>query len=80
MPHFCFDIADGSETGIDDEGLELPSLTEARKAALATLGEIACEELPDGDCRNFIISIRDENGDALLKATLALRVETTAAT
>ena len=80
MPRFYFDIADGPETGIDDDGLELLNVAAARTAALATLGEIAREELPDGDCRDFSISIRDENGHALLKATLALRVETTAAT
>jgi hypothetical protein len=69
MPRFYFDISDGSEIGRDDEGLEFPSLEAARSAALATLGEIARDELPDGDSRDFRISIRDESGQPLLLAT-----------
>ena len=80
MPRFYFDIADGPETGIDDVGLEFPNLEAARANALAALGEIARDELPDGDRRDFQISIRDEGGQVVLKATLALRVETTATT
>jgi hypothetical protein len=80
MPRFYFDVADGSESDRDDDGLEFPTLDAARKAALETLGDIARDELPDGDRRDFSISIRDESGQALLKATLALRVESTAAT
>jgi hypothetical protein len=75
MPRFFFDIADGPETGVDDEGLEFPDLESARANALATLGEIARDELPDGDHRDFQIAIRDESGQVLLTATLALRVE-----
>jgi predicted regulator of Ras-like GTPase activity (Roadblock/LC7/MglB family) len=75
MPRFYFDITDGPKTGRDDEGLEFRDLKAARAAALATLGEIAKDELPDGDRRDFQISIRDESGEILLKALLALRVE-----
>ena len=77
MPRFYFDISDGPEIGRDEEGLEFPNLAKARSAALATLGEIARDELPDGDRRDFKISIRDEGGQVRLMATLALRVDNT---
>jgi hypothetical protein len=77
MPRFFFDIADGPKSETDDEGLEFPDLKAARESALETLGEIARDELPDGDRRDFKISIRDESGQILLKALLALRVEET---
>jgi hypothetical protein len=75
MPRYFFDIADGDESGTDGEGLEFLNLEAARANALAALGEIARDELPDGDRRDFGISIRDDGGKVLLKATLVLRVE-----
>jgi hypothetical protein len=74
MARYYFDIADGSDTGTDEVGLEFPTLKAARDNALATLGEMARDEFPDGDCRDFEISIRDEGGKFLLTAALALRV------
>jgi hypothetical protein len=52
-----------------------PSLEAARAAALSTLGEIARDELPDGDERDFSASIRDESGRVLLIARLTLTIE-----
>jgi hypothetical protein len=75
MPRYYFDIADGALSGTDDVGLDFPNLQAARDNAVATLGEIAHDELPDGDHRDFQISIRDEAGQILLTATLALRVD-----
>jgi hypothetical protein len=75
MPRYYFDIADGAPSGTDDIGLDFPNFQAARENALATLGEIARDELPDGDERDFQISIRDEGGQVLLTATLALRVD-----
>ena len=75
MPHYYFDIADGDKSRHDDEGFEFRDLKAARTDALRTLGEIARDELPDGDERDFKVSIRDEHGDTLFVATLALRVE-----
>jgi hypothetical protein len=41
---------------------------------MRTLGEIAKDELPDGDHRIFAISIREGDGPAILTASLSLRV------
>ena len=75
MPRFFFDVTDSGNVSIDDLGIELPSLEAARREALQTLGEIAKDELPDGDHRQFSIDIREGDGAAILSASLSLRVE-----
>ena len=76
MPRFFFDVTDTGRTTADAEGVDLPSFAAAKEEALATLGEIAKDELPDGDTREFVIEIRDGHGTKpLLRATLSLRVE-----
>ena len=59
MRRFYFDIADTGRLTRDEEGLEFSDRQEARQQALATLGEIARDELPDGDHREFVIEVRD---------------------
>jgi hypothetical protein len=73
MPRYFFDVTDTGDSSRDSEGVEFPSLKEARAEALRTLGEIAKHELPDG---NFVIQIREKSGPPILSATLTLRVET----
>lgn len=75
MPRFRFDVSDNGQLMPDAEGLELPSLEAARREALATLGSIAKDALPDGDAREFIISVRDGQPDPVLTASLLLKVE-----
>jgi hypothetical protein len=70
-------VPDTGDTLRDSEGMELPSLAAARKEALTTLGEIAKDELPDGDRRDFVITIREGSGPVILTASLSLRVERT---
>jgi hypothetical protein len=75
MPRFFFDIADSVRPAERDaEGLELADLKQARARALETLGEIARDELPDGDRREFHISVREDGGRILLTASLSVRV------
>src|SRR5918993_5278427 len=59
MPRFYFDVADGTETAIDEDGLDLPDLKAARANALAALKKIADAEFPY-DGRDFQVWIRDE--------------------
>ena len=77
MPRYFFDVTDSGETSRDSDGVEFPSLEAARQEALKTLGEIAKDELPDGDRREFSIRIRDGER-SLLRASLSLNVETLA--
>jgi hypothetical protein len=75
MPLYFFDTTDTGLSHTDDEGIELDGLEIARQEALAMLGGIARDELPDGDAREFVVRIRDEAGSVLLTASLVLRVE-----
>jgi hypothetical protein len=75
MPRYFFDVTETGKVSIDDEGLELASLQDARREALQALGGIARDELPDGDRRQFVIEIREGDGGPLLRASLSLRVE-----
>ena len=74
MPRYYFDYLDGPKSLQDDEGTELPDLEAARAEGLETLGLVAKDELPDGDHRDFRISIRQEDGPVLMVLSLLLRV------
>jgi hypothetical protein len=76
MPRFFFDIIDTGKAFPDGEGMVFPDLGAARVEALRTLGEIAKDELPDGDVRHFVIAIRQDDGPVLLTASLSLKVAT----
>ena len=75
MPQYFFDYRDGERVYIDDEGAELASLKKARAEAQRAIGAIAKDEMPDGDTRDFQISIREGEGPVLMVVTLAIRVE-----
>ena len=55
MPRYRFDVTDTGRVTRDEEGLELPDIREARKQALAALADIAKDELPKADHREFVI-------------------------
>lgn len=67
VPRFFFDT--------DDEGQELEGLEAAKVVAQEELPHMARDELPDGDQRTFIVSVRDETGQVVLRASLSLIVE-----
>ena len=75
MPLYHFDVTDTGRLTRDEEGLELPNTQEARKQAIAALADIAKDELPDGDHREFIIEVRDGGPEPIMRATLSLNVE-----
>jgi hypothetical protein len=74
MPRYFLDFTDTGELLRDDEGMELVDLEAARMEALASLGEIAKDQLRDGDHRDFIIDIREGAGPVVLRVSLSLRV------
>jgi hypothetical protein len=75
MPRFFFDTYDGDTFIADTEGLELPDLAAAKREAQAGLPHMAKDALPDGDRKEFIVTVRNENGHPILRAVLSLRVE-----
>jgi hypothetical protein len=75
MPRFYFDTTDTGQATLDDEGLDLSTIEEARHMALRALADLANDELPNVDRRDFTITVRDDTGKALLTAILSLRLE-----
>ena len=75
MPRYFFDTYDGDRLIRDDDGLEMQDLKAAKAEAQRTLPEIAKDALPDSDQRTFVVSVRDEAGQVVLRAALSLVVE-----
>ena len=75
MPRFFFDLVDTGNRYPDADGTVLADLEHAREEALQTLGQIAKDELPDGDQREFTIDVRSDAGQILLTASLSLLVQ-----
>ncbi|MBJ6126377.1 hypothetical protein JAO75_13280 [Microvirga sp. BT325] len=61
----------------DTDGIELESVEMARIEAQKALPDLARDALPDGNQKTFIVSVRDEAGQVVLRAALSLIVEVT---
>ncbi|WP_414471355.1 DUF6894 family protein [Microvirga sp. M2] len=72
MDRFYFDIHDGERFTRDKVGNLCPSRKAMRDAAIKVLPDIARDELPDGDQRDFTVKVRDASGQYLFQATLSL--------
>lgn len=72
MPRYFFDVLDGDRHTRDDEGLVLVDRESARREAIASLIDIARDELPDGDRRSFVVRVREGSARYLLAAKLAV--------
>lgn len=59
MPLFYFDIIIDDQRATDVFGLDLSGIDEACDQAAALLPDIARDELPSGQCRNFSCEVRD---------------------
>ena len=75
MARYFFDIHDGDHFTPDDTGLELRDLEAAKAEAKKALPDIVKDEMPDGDRRDFVVVVKDEAGQSILRVTLALAVE-----
>jgi hypothetical protein len=75
VPRYFFDTYDGNLLVPDDEGQELEGLEAAKLVAEEALPQMAWDELPNGDQRTFIVSVRAEAGQVVLRAALSLVVE-----
>jgi hypothetical protein len=75
VPRYFFDINDGERSSRGDVALEFPDAKAARDNAVTTLPDIARDVMPDGSKRDFIVTVRDENGRPVFRASLSLRTE-----
>lgn len=72
MPRYFIDSSDGNFSHIDTEGVDLADQNAARYQALDALPDMARDVLPDGDQRRLVVSVRDETGQVIYRASLTL--------
>jgi hypothetical protein len=75
MPHYYFDTGDGEVFVSDPDGMELENIGQARDEAMKALSDMARDRVPDGDRRDFVVVVKDETRQPVLRLTLALTVE-----
>lgn len=76
MELFYFDINDGHTRAIDDIGHEYPDIESARRAAVRELALIFRDEVPDGERRQLVVTLRNADGVPIYVATATLLCET----
>jgi hypothetical protein len=75
MPRFFFDTYDGDFFAPDNEGQDLEGIEAAKLQAQEALPDMAEDKLPDGDQRVFVVSVRDEAGQVVVRVSLTLVTE-----
>jgi hypothetical protein len=76
VPRYFFDTYDGHRFVADEEGQQLENFEAARAEAQRALPEMARDEIPVGDGRTFVVSVKNETGRVVLRTALSLVVET----
>lgn len=74
MARYFFDVSNG-ETVMDDDGIEFTDVRCASRAALQALPDMAKDLQPSSEPEVVIVTMRDEHGAALYRATLTIRDE-----
>jgi hypothetical protein len=72
MALYFFDIDDGEEFIRDMFGVECASREDVRRNATRGLAEVVQDEIPDGNQRLFQVRVRNEEGQYIFEASLAL--------
>ena len=72
VPRYYFDITDAGHLARDEHGSECADDRDARDQAISLLPDIARDELPDGDQHKFVATVRNESGQIVYEASLAL--------
>jgi hypothetical protein len=78
MPRYYFDLRDGEELAIDEEGLELSNLRAVQLEAARALADLARETLQDtisGGHHYMAIQVRDDIGP-VMQVRFTFEVET----
>ena len=75
MPRFYFDIREGNRLVPDEDGLEFPTVNEARDDASRTLGQMMKEAMPDGQHHDMAVEVRGDDKRPLLKVQITFEVQ-----
>jgi hypothetical protein len=62
MPRYFFDIWNGAEPVVDEEGLELPDVRSAQFEATLSLADLTRDHRLEHTSQILIIDVRDEAG------------------
>lgn len=73
MPRYYFDTFDGDLCTADSDGIDCATMKIVQDCAIDGLPDMARELLPDGPNRVFHVSVRDDAGQVIFKATLELK-------
>ena len=72
MPLYFFDIQDREKLSHDDIGIECGTREAVRDAAIEALPDLAKDLRPDVQRHSIIVSVRDEAGKNVFRASLTL--------
>lgn len=72
MPRHFFDIRDAGALTRDGDGAECDNDGDARNQAISLLPDLARDAFPDGDQHEFVATVRNEAGQVVYEANLAL--------
>ena len=75
MPRFFFDTFDGANFQRDEAGQELPDIETVRFKAQEALPDMVGDAPPYGDRRSFVVNVRNETGQTVLRTALSLVIE-----
>ena len=70
MPRFFFDTRDDSEVIVDDIGLDLAGVEQAKVFAAKSLAELALDALPGANRRCLGVDVSDEGRRPVLSTEL----------
>ncbi|WP_420738221.1 DUF6894 family protein [Bradyrhizobium japonicum] len=77
MRRYYFDLRDGDELAVDEEGLELSDLDAVQQEATRALRDMAHEELYDsGSLARISVEVRDDAG-AVMRVWIAFEIQRT---
>jgi len=75
MPRFYFDVREGCRFVTDDDGLDFASIDAAEHEAAETAASIGRDLLPNGKARSVTVEVRNDHGQRVATATVALAVD-----
>jgi hypothetical protein len=75
MARFYFDVREGVRFVPDEEGLEFPDIGAAEREAAQAAAEIGRDKLPTGAARSVTVEVRNEHGQRIITATVALALD-----
>lgn len=75
VPRYFIDTTDGDVRLYDAEGEDFADAEAARLSALAALPGVADDPLPDGEARDFSVTVRGESGITVYVARLTFHGE-----